>query len=171
LKIDSIFVGAIHFFVVLLLFFVGALFIGFFLAPTIFLFFVEVLNRPEVFLVIGGLCTVLSCVLFCGFYSVYRYRYLKIKINPQIAKESCVCEVDGFIIEEYAKRCFEKILKKEVKVEVYLTKKTLEIVVYLNLQTKIDKKQFIEEAKKELTEVLAKNLSYEKSFFLTLKAF
>lgn len=163
MRISSFFAATIQLFMISLLAAAGIFFVCLKWLKTICEYLSELfLYKPESFFVFGIVLLVLSLVLFFGFYSIYRHRYITIFAKP------FSCELNKKIVAKYAKKCLEEIFKEEfIEIEINTYQKNLEIIGYLSSK-KLDD-ILIDKAKDAIEKMLSNYFSYKNKFVLTFK--
>lgn len=153
--------SAIHFFVIFLIFGVGALFISLPHADYLRIQLVNVLIHPSgLCFVIGGILIGFGALLFIILYLMNRRRYF------QIEMQGTKIEVDEKVIRDSVSTYFKALFPGQNLVNdiAIKGKSMIELIVSLPQEKEED---FFEKVEEELRTILARRLGYQNRFSLT----
>ena len=155
--------SALHFFVVLVFFGVGFFFICLPYLPELRVQLADmILYRPDAFPLMGLGFFVTSFLLFLGFYTLNRGRFLKIIMGQHLA------EVDVKVIRDTVEQCFKAKFPQ-------ISLQDLEVIWGRKLEINVtvgsveNEQELFVKAENELSSLLKHRFGYHKKFFLIVQ--
>jgi len=165
MRLGNILFSAVHFFVTLLVMSLGGLCLALPYAET-FRFHLThyIYEKPELFLIIGGVTLSFGALLFIGFYLLNRRRFLTVKMEPAATL------VDETIVQDYVQEYWkERHPAEETPVDVVVQKgEVLEIIVPAPKDWEGEVEEHLLNLQNDLGDRLSRRLGYYREFYLTL---
>lgn len=153
--------SAVHFFVIFLIFGVGALIFALPYADTFRMHVINGLLEPgENLLYIGGGVVVFGLILFILLFALNRRRYF------QIEMKGATIEVEEKVICDCVLSYFHGVFPEQETVREVVIKGKSMIELFVTLP-KQEEEEFFEKIEEELGGILARKLGYEAPFSLT----
>ncbi len=153
--------SAVHFFVIFLIFGVGALIFALPYADTFRMHVINGLLEPgENFLYVGGGVIAFGLILFILLFALNRRRYF------QMEMKGSVIEVEEKVIRDCVSTYFHGVFPEQETVREVVIKGKSMIELFVSLP-KQEEEEFFEQVEEELGGILARKLGYEAPFSLT----
>lgn len=153
--------SAAHFFVIFLVFGVGALILALPYANHFRMVLINgLLNPGKSFLFLGGGIISFGLILFVLLFALNRRRYFQMEMKGSII------EVEEKVIRDCVSTYFKEVFPEQETVrEVVIQGKSM-IELFINLPTQKDE-EFFDQVEEELGGILARKLGYQGPFSLT----
>lgn len=169
MRTGTLLLSAIHFFVVLIVLSVGAFFLSIPYAPHVRVLLIDaLLGETQSIMLFGYAILLLGVLLLTGFYAMYRRPYLQLEMEPKVIGSEVTLEL-GLLrdyVEKYWKELFpENNLTTDIVIHA---NQEIELVAEMPDVPPLEHTVLLEKIEKELGELLAKNLGYNKDFLLTV---
>ncbi len=156
--------SAVQFLFVLATLAAGAFLVALPMAPWVrFKIAVFFTDSPELFRPVGVLVLVLGGILGAGFYAMYKKRFFRVLMSPHPRVELALIKsvVQRYCTQAYEGRC------SAIDVLLHPDKK-LEIVFEMEALSQEAEKELLEKTERDLGGILAKQIGYDREFFLTV---
>lgn len=153
--------SVVHFFVLLFIFATGGFFISLPSVPHVRIRFIQwVSHDSSHFYLIGAVAICLGILFLFLFYSMHKGQHYILKMSRHQT------EIDTGLIQDYVEKYWKALLPQNTPIAVTLTpKQEIQITAEMPEISPPLQKQILEKAEKELAEILAKKLGYQKDFF------